>query len=118
MQKCQVSLSLLLLSCYRSIAGWLCCFIQTRACFSPRYFPLLAKQKPNHPEYDILLNVFALLFAKNVSPVTVAVTMDIAETLATAEDFVASETETELTVNDCVLTEPEDGTIITTGYCF
>ncbi|XP_029019229.1 small subunit processome component 20 homolog [Betta splendens] len=81
-------------------------------CKNARYYPLLAKQKPNHPEYDILLNVFALLFAKNASPITINVVMDIAETLATAEDFVASETETELTVNDCVFSKPEEGSLI------
>uniref|UniRef100_A0A4W6DX27 UTP20 small subunit processome component n=1 Tax=Lates calcarifer TaxID=8187 RepID=A0A4W6DX27_LATCA len=70
--------------------------------FCVRYFPLLAKQRPDHPECDVLLNVFALLSAKNASPATIAMVMDIAESLATAEDFVASETETELSVNGCV----------------
>ncbi|KAL2102527.1 hypothetical protein ACEWY4_001695 [Coilia grayii] len=76
-----------------------------------RYFPLLAKQKPGHPECDILLNVFALLSVKNVSPATIAMVMDIAESLLTAEDPIAMETEdygekeAELCVNDCVVPE-------------
>lgn len=80
-----------------------------------RYFPLLAKQKPDHPECDILLNVFALLSAKKVSPATIAVVMDIAEYLATAADFVASETETELSVNGCVFPQPAEGALIAAG---
>uniref|UniRef100_A0A3Q3VPZ3 Uncharacterized protein n=1 Tax=Mola mola TaxID=94237 RepID=A0A3Q3VPZ3_MOLML len=82
-------------------------------CKNARYFPLLAKQKPNQPERDVLLNVFALLSAKNASPVTIAMVMDIAESLATTGDFVASETETELNVNGCVFPQPEEGAIIT-----
>lgn len=81
-----------------------------------RYYPLLAKQRPNHPECDVLLNVFALLSAKNASPVTIGVVMDIAESLASTEDFVASETETELSVNACVFPEPQEGALITAGY--
>ncbi|XP_041833171.1 small subunit processome component 20 homolog [Melanotaenia boesemani] len=81
-------------------------------CKNPRYFPLLAKQRPDHPECDILLNVFALLSAKNVSPVTIAVVMDIAESLATLGDFVASESEAELSVNTCVFPQPEEGRVI------
>ncbi|XP_031599328.1 small subunit processome component 20 homolog [Oreochromis aureus] len=77
-----------------------------------RYFPLLAKQKPDHPECDILLNVFALLSAKKVSPATITVVMDIAEYLATAADFVASDTETELSVNACVFPQPAEGALI------
>uniref|UniRef100_A0A3B3E1E9 UTP20 small subunit processome component n=1 Tax=Oryzias melastigma TaxID=30732 RepID=A0A3B3E1E9_ORYME len=72
------------------------------------YFPLLAKQKPDHPQCDVLLNVFALLSAKNASPATVAMVMDIAESLATAEDFVPSDTETALDVNGCVFPQPEE----------
>ncbi|XP_070710114.1 small subunit processome component 20 homolog [Pempheris klunzingeri] len=82
-------------------------------CKNGRYFPLLAKQRPNRPECDILLNVFALLSAKNASPVTIAMVMDIAESLATAEDFVASETETELSVNSSVFPQPEEGALVT-----
>ncbi|KAM4711892.1 small subunit processome component 20 homolog isoform 2-T2 [Anableps anableps] len=82
-------------------------------CKNPRYFPLLAKQRPNHPECDILLNVFALLSAKNASSATVAMVMDMTESLATAKDFVASEAESELVVNGCVFPQPEEGAIIT-----
>ncbi|KAM6961562.1 LOW QUALITY PROTEIN: small subunit processome component 20 homolog [Tautogolabrus adspersus] len=82
-------------------------------CKNARCFPLLAKQKPNQPECDILLNVFSLLTAKNASTLTIAMVMDIAESLATAEDFVASETETELTVNSYVFPQPGEGAVVT-----
>ncbi|MBN3303699.1 UTP20 protein, partial [Amia calva] len=77
-----------------------------------RYFPLLAKQKPGHPECNILLSVFALLTAKNVSQSTVALVMDIAESLVTTPDFETTERETPLTVDDCVVPEPEEGSDI------
>lgn len=83
--------------------------------FRSRYFPLLAKQRPNQPEFGVLSNVFALLSAKNASPATITMVMDIAESLATTEDFVASETETELSVNDCVFPQPEEGTLVVVG---
>lgn len=82
-------------------------------CKNARYYPLLAKQRLNHPECDILLNVFALLSAKKVSTVTIAMVMDIAESLATTQDFVASEDETELNVNNCVFPQPKEGALIT-----
>ncbi|XP_054655986.1 small subunit processome component 20 homolog [Dunckerocampus dactyliophorus] len=78
-------------------------------CKNARYFPLLAKQRPDHPDCDVLLNVFALLSAKNVSPVTIAVVMDIAESLATTEDFVATEMETEMSIDGCVFPQPAEG---------
>ncbi|KAJ8261989.1 hypothetical protein GJAV_G00160840 [Gymnothorax javanicus] len=74
-----------------------------------RYFPLLGKQRPGHPGYDVLYNVFALLSAKNVSQPTIAMVMDIAENLVTTPDFLPTEMETELTVNGVVIPEPEDG---------
>lgn len=83
-----------------------------------RFFPLLAKQRLNQPECDVLLNVFALLSAKNASPVTVAMVMDIVESLATTEDFVASEMEGELAVNGCVFPQPEEGALVTIGWPF
>ncbi|KAM7378035.1 hypothetical protein PAMA_013096 [Pampus argenteus] len=82
-------------------------------CKNPRFFPLLAKQRPDDPQCGVLLNVFALLSAKKSSPVTIAMVMDIIETLATTEDFVASESETELSVNGCVFPQPEEGALIT-----
>ncbi|XP_051247965.1 small subunit processome component 20 homolog isoform X2 [Dicentrarchus labrax] len=82
-------------------------------CKNARYFPLLAKQRPDHPECDVLLNVFALLSAKNASLVTIAMVMDIAESLATTADFVASEAETELSVNGCVFPQPKEGALVT-----
>uniref|UniRef100_A0A3Q2Q9V5 UTP20 small subunit processome component n=1 Tax=Fundulus heteroclitus TaxID=8078 RepID=A0A3Q2Q9V5_FUNHE len=80
-------------------------------CKNP-YFPLLAKQRPGHPECDVLLNVFALLSAKNASPATIAMVMDITEALATAKDFVASEAESELSVNGCVFPQPEESRLL------
>ncbi|XP_062339462.1 small subunit processome component 20 homolog [Osmerus eperlanus] len=82
-------------------------------CKNSRYFPLLAKQRPDHPECDILLNVFALLAAKNVSPATVAMVMDVAESLVTAADFVPSEGEAGLVVNGSVFPQPPEGAHIT-----
>ncbi|XP_047246285.1 small subunit processome component 20 homolog isoform X2 [Girardinichthys multiradiatus] len=82
-------------------------------CKNPRYFPLLAKQRPNHPECDTLLNVFALLSAKNASSATITMVMDMIEALATSKDFVSSEAESELSVNGCVFPHPEEGAIIT-----
>uniref|UniRef100_A0A1A8FK18 UTP20, small subunit (SSU) processome component, homolog n=1 Tax=Nothobranchius korthausae TaxID=1143690 RepID=A0A1A8FK18_9TELE len=80
-------------------------------CKDAKFFPLLAKCRPDHSECDVLLNVFALLSNKNASPATIAMVMDMAESLATAEDFVASETETGLVVNGCVFSEPEEGAV-------
>ncbi|CAK6949748.1 small subunit processome component 20 homolog [Scomber scombrus] len=82
-------------------------------CKNPRFFPLLANQRPDHPECGVLLNVFALLSAKKASTVTIAMVMDIAEALATTEDFVASESETELSVNSSVFPQPKEGALIT-----
>lgn len=42
--------------------------------------------------------------------------MDIAESLATTEDFVASDVETELSVNGSVFPEPKEGSFITAGW--
>ncbi|CAN9508305.1 unnamed protein product [Ophioblennius macclurei] len=78
---------------------------------NPRYFPLLAKQRPDHPECDVLLNVFALLSAKNASLATITMVMDVTESLVTAEDFVASDAESELKVNGCSLPHPEEGAL-------
>lgn len=69
---------------------------------------MLAKQRPGHPECDVLLNVFALLSSKNASASTVAMVMDIAESLLTTPDFEPKENETELIVNDCVIPESCD----------
>ncbi|XP_036433359.1 small subunit processome component 20 homolog [Colossoma macropomum] len=79
-----------------------------------RYFPLLAKQRPDHPECDILLNVFALLSSKNISVSTTVMVMDICESLLNTPDFEPSETDTELTVNDCVIPEPAQNSDIST----
>lgn len=63
----------------------------------------------------MLLNVFALLAAKKVSQSTVAMVMDIAESLLTTPDFLPSEKEAELTVNGVVVPEPGDGSDIAAG---
>lgn len=41
--------------------------------------------------------------------------MGIAESLATTEDFVASETETGLSVNDSVFPQPGEGALVSAG---
>ncbi|XP_016370276.1 small subunit processome component 20 homolog [Sinocyclocheilus rhinocerous] len=76
---------------------------------NPRYFPLLAKQRPGHPECDVLHNVFALLSSKNVSAITTAVVMDIAESLLTTPDYEPKENESELIVNNIVIPKPNQG---------
>ncbi|XP_062441952.1 small subunit processome component 20 homolog [Rhea pennata] len=72
---------------------------------NPRYFPLLAKQKPDHPEYDILSNVFAVLSAKNLSEATSNLVMDIANNLLNSPDFEPTEQVSSLTVTDCVVVD-------------
>ncbi|XP_058164591.1 small subunit processome component 20 homolog isoform X1 [Dasypus novemcinctus] len=67
-----------------------------------RYFPLLAKQKPGHPECDILTNVFAILSAKNLSEATASIVMDIADDLLNLPDFEPTETVLSLPVTGCV----------------
>ncbi|XP_028307568.1 small subunit processome component 20 homolog [Gouania willdenowi] len=82
-------------------------------CKNARYFPLLAKQRLGHPESGVLQNVFALLSAKKASPATIAMVMDIAESLATAEDFVESENETKIGFSDIADPQPEEGALVT-----
>ncbi|NWH65197.1 UTP20 protein, partial [Geococcyx californianus] len=77
---------------------------------NPRYFPLLAKQKPDHPEYDILSNVFAILSAKNLSEATSSLVMDIADNLLNSPDFEPMEQVSSLSVTDCVVMVTEDVT--------
>lgn len=43
--------------------------------------------------------------------------MDVAESLATTEDFAASETETELSVNDAFFPQPLEGSLVVAGWC-
>uniref|UniRef100_A0A8C0GJE3 UTP20 small subunit processome component n=1 Tax=Chelonoidis abingdonii TaxID=106734 RepID=A0A8C0GJE3_CHEAB len=69
---------------------------------NPRYFPLLAKQRPGHPEYDTLLNVFALLSAKNLCEVTADVVMDVADNLLNSPDFEPTDLVSSLTMTECV----------------
>ncbi|XP_042637758.1 small subunit processome component 20 homolog [Orycteropus afer afer] len=70
-----------------------------------RYFPLLAKQKPGHPECDILTNVFAILSAKNLSEATASIVMEIADDLLNLPDFEPTETVLSLPVTGCVYTD-------------
>lgn len=70
---------------------------------SLRYFPLLAKQQPDHPECDILSNVFAVLSAKNLSEATSSLVMDIADSLLNSPDFEPTEQVSSLSVTDCVV---------------
>ncbi|KAM9407228.1 small subunit processome component 20 homolog isoform 1-T1 [Salvelinus alpinus] len=82
-----------------------------------RYFPLLAKLKSGHPECDVLLNVFALLSAKNVSTQTVAMVMDIAESLVATKDLLVSEgEEAELSVNGSVFPQPPEGAYVSSEH--
>lgn len=72
-----------------------------------RFFPLLAKQRLDHPECDVLRNVFALLFVKNVHSNTVTMVMNMTESLLISPDFEPTENESELIVNNCVIPEAE-----------
>uniref|UniRef100_A0A8B9S342 UTP20 small subunit processome component n=1 Tax=Apteryx owenii TaxID=8824 RepID=A0A8B9S342_APTOW len=85
---------------------------------NPRYFPLLAKQKPDHPECDILSNVFAVLSAKNLSEATSNLVMDIADNLLNSPDFESTEQVSSLTVTDCVVVDAGDMTEGTLGSRF
>ncbi|KAM5255099.1 small subunit processome component 20 homolog isoform 2-T2 [Hipposideros larvatus] len=80
-----------------------------------RYFPFLAKQKPGHPECDILTNVFAILSAKNLSDATASIVMDIADDLLSLPDFEPTETVLSLPVTGCVYPESTDESITIGG---
>ncbi|XP_036106865.1 small subunit processome component 20 homolog [Molossus molossus] len=80
-----------------------------------RYFPFLAKQKPGHPECDILVNVFALLSAKNLSEATASIVMDMVDDLLTIPDFEPTETVSSLPVTGCVYAESADESITVGG---
>ncbi|XP_028601568.2 small subunit processome component 20 homolog isoform X2 [Podarcis muralis] len=84
---------------------------------SPRYFPLLAKQMPGHPEYDVLSNVFALLSAKSLCEATAGVVMDVADSLLNTPDLEPDDDICSLTVTDCVFQEVDETTedVPTTG---
>ncbi|XP_061062118.1 small subunit processome component 20 homolog isoform X2 [Eubalaena glacialis] len=84
-------------------------------CRNARYFPFLAKQKPGHPECDILTNVFAILSAKNLSEATASIVMEIADDLLSLPDFEPTETVLSLPVTGCVYTESADESITTGG---
>ncbi|XP_072856319.2 small subunit processome component 20 homolog isoform X1 [Pogona vitticeps] len=75
---------------------------------SPRYFPLLAKQKPGHPECDILSNLFALLSAKSLCEATAGIVMDVADSLLNNPDFEPSDQLSSLAVTDCVFVDVDD----------
>lgn len=84
-------------------------------CRNARYFCFLAKQKPGHPECDILTNVFAILSAKNLSEATASLVMEIADDLLSLPDFEPSETVLSLPVTGCVYTESADESITIGG---
>lgn len=71
---------------------------------------MLAKQQPNHPESDILTNVFAVLSAKNLSEATSSLVMDIADSLLNSPDFEPTEQVSSLSVTDCVVMATGDMT--------
>ncbi|KAM6154071.1 small subunit processome component 20 homolog [Erethizon dorsatum] len=75
-----------------------------------RYFPFLAKQKPGHPECDILTNVFAVLSAKNLSDATASIVMDIVDDLLNLPDFEPTDTVPSLPVTGCVYANPPGDT--------
>ncbi|XP_048213322.1 small subunit processome component 20 homolog [Perognathus longimembris pacificus] len=75
-----------------------------------RYFPFLAKQKPGHPECDILTNVFATLSAKNLSDATARIVMDIVDDLLNLPDFEPTETVSCLLVTGCVYADVTEDT--------
>ncbi|XP_019507418.1 PREDICTED: small subunit processome component 20 homolog [Hipposideros armiger] len=89
--------------------------ISTFVFSSCRYFPFLAKQKPGHPECDILTNVFAILSAKNLSDTTASTVMDIADDLLSLPDFEPTETVLSLPVTGCVYPESTDESITIGG---
>ncbi|KAI5213125.1 small subunit processome component 20 homolog [Manis pentadactyla] len=80
-----------------------------------RYFPFLAKQKPGHPECDILTNVFAILSAKNLSEATASIVMDIADDLLNLPDFEPTETVLSLPVTGCIYPKSADESITVGG---
>ncbi|XP_032077159.1 small subunit processome component 20 homolog [Thamnophis elegans] len=75
---------------------------------NPRYFVLLAKQKPGHPEYDILLNVCAVLSAKALGEGTAGTVMDVIDSLLNIPDFEPNDQFSSLTVTDCIFIEVEE----------
>ncbi|XP_039210035.1 small subunit processome component 20 homolog [Crotalus tigris] len=75
---------------------------------NPRYFILLAKQKPGHPEYDILSNVSAVLSAKILGEGTAGIVMDVIDSLLNIPDFEPNDQFSSLTVTDCIFTEIEE----------
>ncbi|XP_048404834.1 small subunit processome component 20 homolog [Stegostoma tigrinum] len=70
-----------------------------------RFFPLLAKQHPDHPALDILSNVFALLSSKSIAELTATVVMDIVDSLLSTPDFSPTAPASILTVNDTTFPE-------------
>lgn len=69
---------------------------------------MLAKQKPGHPEYDILSNVTAVLSAKILGEGTAGIVMDVIDSLLNIPDFEPNDQFSSLTVTDCLFTEVEE----------
>lgn len=68
----------------------------------------MAKQKPGHPECDILSNVFALLSAKSLSETTADVVMDVVDSLLNTPDFEPTDELCGLRVNDCAFIQDNE----------
>ncbi|XP_026548510.1 small subunit processome component 20 homolog [Notechis scutatus] len=75
---------------------------------NPRYFVLLAKQNPGHPEYDILTNVSAVLSAKALGEGTAGIVMDVIDSLLNIPDFEPNDQCSSLTVTGCIFFEVEE----------
>uniref|UniRef100_A0A4W3JBA5 UTP20 small subunit processome component n=1 Tax=Callorhinchus milii TaxID=7868 RepID=A0A4W3JBA5_CALMI len=88
--------------------GKCCSSLLVLSAFTSRYFPILAKQREDHPEDDILANVFALLSAKYIAEPTAAIVLDIVDNLLSTPDFTVTENEISLTVNNAVFPEARD----------
>lgn len=71
--------------------------------FYYRYFPLLGKQKPGQPEYDVLANTFALLATKGLTESTASIVIDVTANLLNTPDYEESENLSPLVVNDCII---------------
>ncbi|XP_043565729.1 small subunit processome component 20 homolog isoform X2 [Chiloscyllium plagiosum] len=84
-----------------------------------RFFPLLAKQLPDHPQLDVLTNVFALLSSKRIAEPTAVVVMDIVDSLLSMPDFSPTAQASVLTVNDTAFLEPSTiaGESASMGIC-
>ncbi|XP_023572579.1 small subunit processome component 20 homolog isoform X2 [Octodon degus] len=77
-----------------------------------RYFPFLAKQKPGHPECDVLANVFAVLSAKNLSEATASIVLDMVDDLLSLPDFEPTDTVPSLPVTGWASASPPESVTV------